>query len=128
MVIAAPLAALALAGTFAFHGSLRPAPSAALSSATTTSPVEAIGTSTVGSAWYSMLAPVCRFWSSEQAMILAVDLADVLGLAQRAAEIDPVERQDDVGLAQQLARVLAEHVERRAVMRRMIGREHRRPA
>ena len=52
-------------------------------------------------------------------------LADVLGLAQRAAEIDPIEREDDIGFAQQLARVLAEHVERRTVMRRMIGREHR---
>ena len=34
-------------------------------------------------------------------MILAVTVAGGLGLAQRAAEIDPVERQDDVGLAQQ---------------------------
>ena len=51
-------------------------------------------------------------------------IADVLGLAQRAAEIDPIERDDDIGFAQQFARVLAEHVERRTVMRRMIGREH----
>ena len=68
------------------------------------SPVVAIDTSTAGSAWYSMLAPVCRFWSSVAAMILAETLPTRLGLPQRAAEIDPVERQDDVGFAQQLAR------------------------
>ena len=50
--------------------------------------------------------------------------AGVLGLTQRAAEIDPVERDDDIGFAQQFARIPAEHVERRTVMRRMIGRKH----
>ena len=58
-------------------------------------------------------------------MTFARHIAGVLRLAQRAAEIDPVERDDDIGFAQQFARILAEHVERRTVMRRMIGREHR---
>ena len=58
-------------------------------------------------------------------MILADTFPAALGLPQCAAEIDPVERQDDVGLAQELARRLGEHVERRQVMRRMVGREHR---
>ena len=51
-----------------------------------------------------MLVPVCSFWSSEQLMILAVTVPAHLRLPQRAAEVDPVERQDDIGLAQHLAR------------------------
>ena len=58
-------------------------------------------------------------------MILAGTLARGLGLAQRPAEIDPVERQHDVGLAQQLARRLGQDIERRQMMRGMVGREHR---
>ena len=58
-------------------------------------------------------------------MILAESFPAGLGLPQRAAEIDPVERQDDVRLAQKLARRLGENVEGRQMMRRMIGREHR---
>ena len=125
-MVSAPFASFfGLAGTLAFHGSLRPSPSAALSSATITSPVVATNTSTGGSSWYSMLAPLCRFWSSEQAMIFAVTVADVLGLPQRAAEIHPVERQDDVGLAHQLARFLDDRVERLGVVVRVVAREHR---
>ena len=58
-------------------------------------------------------------------MIFARHVTDILRLPQRAAEIDPIERDDDIGFAQQFARILAEHVEWRTVMRRMIGREHR---
>ena len=56
---------------------------------------------------------------------LGRDLSDRPGLPQRAAEIDPVQRQDDVGFAEKLARRFGEHVERRQIMRRMVGRKHR---
>ncbi len=58
-------------------------------------------------------------------MILARTPARGLGLAQRTAEIDPVERQNDVGLADELARRLGKNIERRQMMRGMVGREHR---
>ncbi len=79
MLMAWPLPARGLAGTRGFHGSLRaPAPSASSRSSTTTSVVAAIATSAAGSAWYSMLAPLCRFWSSVALTILAVTLPAVL--------------------------------------------------
>ena len=53
------------------------------------------------------------------------DRAVALGLAQRAAEIHPVEREDDVGLAHQLARFLDDRVERLGVVVRIVAREHR---
>ena len=77
-MVSAPFASLFFGGSLAFHGSLRPSPSAALSSATITSPVVAANTSDGGSSWYSMLAPLCRFWSSEQAMIFAVTVPTFL--------------------------------------------------
>jgi hypothetical protein len=40
-------------------------------------------------------------------------------------QVDPVEREDDVGLGQDLTRAFAKNVERIDRMRRMIGREHR---
>ncbi len=52
-------------------------------------------------------------------------MASALRLTQRAAKIDPVQREDNIGFAQQFAGFLAEHIEGRAVVRRMIGREHR---
>ena len=117
--------ALVLAGTLAFHGSLRPSPSAALSSATTTSPVAAISHVDGRQRLIFHVGAGVQVLVERAGDDLRRHLADALGLAQRAAEIHPVEREDDIGLAHQLARILAEHVERRTVMRRMIGREHR---
>src|ERR1051326_5902107 len=51
-------------------GSFGPAPTAAA--------VGAIAPAIGESAWYSMLAPVCRFWSSEHAMIVAPTLPALL--------------------------------------------------
>src|SRR5262249_60701713 len=56
---------------------------------------------------------------------LAGDLAGVLGLAQRAAEISPVEREDYVRLAHQRACVVAEHIEWLGEVRGMVGRKGR---
>ncbi len=56
---------------------------------------------------------------------LGLHVADVLGLAQRTAEIHPVERQDDVSLAHELARFLDDRVERLGVVVRIVAREHR---
>ena len=47
------------------------------------------------------------------------------GLPQRPAEIDPVQRQDDIRLAEKLAGRFGKNVEGRQIVRRMVGRKHR---
>jgi hypothetical protein len=71
-MVSAPFASFFFFTSLAFQGSFLPSPNAALSSATITSVVVAENTSDGGSSWYSMLAPLCRVWSSVQLMIFAV--------------------------------------------------------
>ena len=113
MVSAWPFAARGFAGTLTFQGSLRPGPSAS----------SKILDHDVGGGRHQHVDRrqrlVFHVGAGMQVLVerraddLGRDLAGLLRLPQRAAEIDPVERQDDVGLAQQFARRFAEHVERR---------------
>jgi hypothetical protein len=72
-----------------------------------------------------MPAPVWRCESSEALTIFGRDLADRSACFSAPPEIDPIERQDDVGFAQDFARASRQRVEWRHDMGGMVGREFR---